>query len=321
MSDKKFLSRAIGYCKDNRESTLICSAFLLCLICAAADRFLLHRSDEFLGSLIFEIIIFLVPLFIYFSLSSKSLSATGTAKEMNIRKISPRLVFLPVTATVLLISGTLLLDILFFGIYDVTEGFTLYGQFTANGDNGVVSIIYMILTFAALPAIFEEIIFRKLLTRAHAKKGLLAAVIISGLFYAMTPFSLRLIPSFFFAGVVYCALFIVTGSLITSISAHLLFNLYGLFLRTNIANYYASSSDAYVLVIITVIVFLISLILFLGVISKLFIAYAKAEKIPPQKSQSVASSVKSAFSILKNPINIACVAIYFIFVLVFAFFG
>lgn len=321
MKDKKLLSSAFDYCRRNRESSLICSIFFLCLICAVADRFWLHRSDEFLGSLIFEIIIFILPLLIYFSLSSKNVSAKSTAKEMNIQKISPRLVFLPVIAAVLLISGTLLLDMLFFGIYDITEGFTLYGGFTASGDNGVVSIIYMILTFAVLPAIFEEIIFRKLLTRAHAKKGILSAVLISGLIYAMTPFSLRLIPSFFFAGIVYCALFIITGSLVTSISAHLLFNLYGLFLRTNIANYYVSSSDVYALVIVTIIIFLISLILFLGVISKLFIAYAKAEKTPPRKSESTASSIKSAFGIFKNPINIACVGLYFIFVLVFAFFG
>lgn len=321
MKDKKFFPRVLQHLKDNKESALICSVFLLCLICAVADRFLLHRSSEFLGSLIFEIIIFLVPLFIYLSLSSKGLSAKGAAKEMNIKKISPRLVFLPVTAAVLLISGTLLLDMLFFGIYDITEGFTLYGQFTANGDNGVVSIIYMILTFAVLPAIFEEIIFRKLLTRAHSKKGLLTAVLISGLFYAMTPFSFRLIPSFFFAGVVYCALFIITGSLVTSIAAHLLFNLYGLFLRTNVANYFVSTSDAYVLVIITIIVFLVSLILFLGVISKLFIGYAKAERVPPQKDTSVAQKIKSAFEVFKNPVNIACVAIYMLFVLVFAFFG
>lgn len=321
MKKKRLLSRAVNFCKSNRESTLICLVFVLCLICGVADKFWLHRSHEFLGSLIFEIIIFLIPLFVYLSLSSKRISVEGTAKEMNVRKISPRLIFLPVIAAFLLISGTLLLDMLFFGIYDITEGFTLYGQFTASGDNGVVSIIYMILTFAALPSIFEEIIFRKLLTQTHAKKGIFAAVIISGLFFAMTPFSLRLIPSFFFSGVVYCTLFLVTGSLVTSICAHFLFNLYGLFLRTNIANYFVSSSDAYALVIIAIIVFLISLILFLGAISKLFIAYAKAEKTPPVKDMSASQKIKSAFEVFKNPVNIVCVAIYIIYVLVLAFFG
>ena len=154
----------------------------------------------------------------------------------------------------------------------------------------------------------------------YAKKGILAAVIISGLFYAMTPFSLRLIPSFFFAGVIYCALFLITGSLVTSICTHFLFNIYGLFLRTNIANYFVSSSDAYALVIITVIVFLISLILFLGVISKLFVAYAKAKKIPPLKDISASQKIKSALEVFKDPLNIACVAIYLTYVLVFAFF-
>ena len=321
MKDKKLLSRVVGYCKSNRESTLICIVFALCLICGIADQFWLHRSDEFLGALVFEIIIFLIPLFVYLSLSSKKMLTKDTVAELNIKKFSPRLIFLPVISVFLLISGTLLWDMLFFGMYDITEGFTLYGHLTASGDNGVVSIIYMILTFAALPAIFEEIIFRKLLTRTYAKKGILSAVIISGLFYAMTPFSLRLIPSFFFAGVIYCALFLITGSLVTSICTHFLFNIYGLFLRTNIANHFVSSTDAYALVIITIMVFLISLILFLGVISKLFVAYAKADKVPPQKNTSTAEKIKSTFEVFKNPINIACVAIYLTFVLVFAFFG
>ncbi len=321
MKGKRLLSRAVDYCKSHRESALICAVFALCLICGIADYFWLHRSNEFLGALIFEIIIFLVPLFVYLSLPKKRLTVNDTAREMNIRKISPRLIFLPVIAVFLLISGTLLWDMIFFGIYDVTEGFTLYGHLTASGDSGAVSVIYMILTFAALPAIFEEIIFRKLLTRTYTKKGILAAVIISGLFYAMTPFSLRLIPSFFFAGAIYCALYLVTGSLATSICAHFLFNIYGLFLRTNIANYFVSSSDVYALVIITIIIFLISLILFLGTISKLFIAYAKAEKNPPRKDTSTGQKIRSAFEVFKNPINIACVAIYLTYVLVFAFFG
>lgn len=324
MSNKNKLLSAVDYCRAHRESVLLCVTFALCLICAIADRFWLHRSDEFLGSLIFVIIIFLIPLFIYLSLSQKAVTPEGVAEQLSIKKISHRLIFLPIIAAFLLISGTLLLDMLFFGIYDVTDGFTLYGNFTANGDGSLVSNIYLILTFAIIPAFFEEIVFRKLLTRAHAKKGIFSAMLISGIFYALTPFSLRLIPSFFFSGVIYCALYMITGSLLTSISAHILFNLYGLYLRTNVANFFVSSSDVYALVIIAIIVFLISAILFVGMISKLFVAYAKAGKTPPPvptEKKGVAASVRSAFGIFKSPATLACVFIYAAYVIIFAFWG
>jgi len=314
----------LNHSREHRESALLCSTFSLCLICALADRFLLHRSDEILGSLVFEIIIFLIPLFVYFSLSDKNLSARTVAKEMNISKISHRLIFLPIFAAMLLVTGTLLLDMLFFGIYDITGGFTLYGHLTANSDGSLVSTILMIVTFALLPAIFEEVMFRKLMTRTYAKKGLFSAMLISGIFFSLTPFSLRLIPSFFLAGMIYCLIFIVTGSLLTSIIAHFLFNMYGLFLRTNIANYFVASADVYVLVISTIILFLISALLFAGILSKLFVAYAKAGKTPPylpDTKKGFSASVKSAFSIFKIPANLACIIIYAVFIVVFAFLG
>ena len=116
----------------------------------------------------------------------------------------------------------------------------------------------------------------------------------------------------------------ITGSLLTSISAHILFNLYGLYLRTNVANFFVSSSDVYALVIIAIIVFLISAILFVGMISKLFVAYAKAGKTPPPvptQKKGVAASVRSAFGIFKSPATLACVFIYAAYVIIFAFFG
>lgn len=324
MKKNNFLSRIRSYAASNPESVLICAFLGLCLVCATADRFLLHRSDEFLGSLIYEIIILAVPLFIYLSLTGRAGSIGKVAKQVQIRKISYRLIFLPIIATGLLIFGSLLLDMLFFGMYDITGGFTLYGQFTANGDGSLISTLYMILTFAIIPAVFEEIVFRRLLTSAHAKKGILPACLISGIFFALTPFSVRLIPSFLFMGMIYCVLYTVTGSLVTSISAHILFNLYGIFLRTNIANYFVSTKDAYVLVITALVAFLIFGILFTGMLSKLFVAYAKTGKTPPETPQDKAGflqSIRFAFGVFKTPTNLACVIIYAIFIVIFAFFG
>lgn len=309
--------------KSHREMTLILSVFFINTVCAILDKSLLHRSDEALGALVFIIINFLFPVLIYFLLSSKDISPKSLAKELNVTKISHRLISLPVTATLCLIFGTILLNMLFFGIYDITDGFTLYGYLTANGSNSMSSVLYMTFTFALIPAILEEVVFRKLLTRTFAQNGVLATVLISGFFYSLTAFSLRLIPSFFFAGIIYSLLFILTGSLATPIIAHVLFNLYGLFLQTNIANYFVSSQDAYALVITVIIAFLVSTILFVGIISKLLIAMAKAKKTPtplPENGSDVKNAFKIFWQTLKTPLSLACIIVYAVFVVVFAFF-
>lgn len=319
-----FLRKALFHAKQYREYVLVCCVFFLCLCCALLDRFLLGHSNEFLGVLIFEIVVFLIPVFVYFTLNSKTSSVGAFAKEFNITKISHRLVFLPAVATFLMIFGSLILDIMFFGVYDITDGFALYGYYAAQGDGSAVSNIYLILTFAVLPGIFEEIVFRKLLMQRHTNLGVVPAVIISAFFYALTPFSLRLFPSFFFSGIIYCVIFIFTGSLVTSISAHILFNLYGLYLRTNIANFFISTGDAYMLVILSIVLFLASAILFVGLLYKMFLNLAKAGKTPPalgRKGERTSSSLKALGEIFKVPSNIITLVIYLAYVIIFGFFS
>lgn len=319
-----FLKKALSHAKEHKEYVLVCCVFLLCFVCALLDRFRLGHSNEFLGVLIFEIVVFLIPVFIYFVLSFGNTPAEEIAKELNITKISHKLVFVPIVAALLLISGSLILDMMFFGVYDITDGFTLYGYYTAHGDGSAVSNIYLILTFAVIPGIFEEIVFRKLLTQRHKSMGIFAAIIVSAMFYALTPFSIRLLPSFFFSGIIYCVIFIYTGSLLTSICAHILFNLYGLYLRTNIVNFFVSTGDKYLLVILTIVLFLVSAILFVGLLYKLFINLARTGSNPPafpKKREGFALSMRAVGGIFKVLSNIITIVIYIAYVIIFGFFN
>ncbi len=323
MSEKNIFKRLFGHAEKNAEYVLVCFVFVLALACAVLDRFWLHRSDEFLGTLIFEIAIFLIPLFVYFTLTRMG-RAEKLTHELNISKISYKIIFFPLVCCVLLISGTLLLDMLFFGIYDITDRFSLYGQFTANGDGSLLSHIYMILTFAIIPSVFEEIVFRRLLTRRLAGEGIFISVFVSALFYALTPMSPRLLPSFFFSGIIYCLIFILTGSLVTSCATHILFNLYCIYLRTNIANYFVSSSDVYILVILSLVVFLIFAIIFCKMVYKMLIAHAKSGKSPPRLPDGTSGfslAAKRALAVFKYPANIITLAVYAAFVIIFGFFA
>lgn len=324
MKNKHKLNTAWQSLRSTHALAFVAAFFVLNTLCALLDRFWLHRSDETLGALVFEIIIFLIPLLVCLLLSQKGDGTHELAKELNITKLSHRLIFLPVTAALVLIFGTVLLNMLFFGMYDITDGFTLYGFLRANGNDSPVSIIYMLLTFVLLPSVLEEVMFRQILTRSFASKGLAATLLICGFFYSLSAFSIRQLPAYFFAGVIYSLLYILTGTLTASMIAHVLFNLYGLFLQTNIANYFVSSSDVYVLVVSSIILFIISLLLFLKIISKLLVALARAQRSPPELphgSKGVRRTFKIFWETLKSPLGIVCVLVYAVFVIAFAFFA
>lgn len=324
MKLKETLGKLSEHIRTRRVYLLICCIFALTLISQIANLLFPERSGGFLGELIFELIITALPLAIFFSLTRKSRSAQDIAQDMHISKFSVKLIFLPVFTALLIISGGILLNIFTFGMQDLTGGYKLYGFILANGNTSPASMLYMIFTFALLPSIIEEIIFRRLLLSSNKQLGLLPAILISSLIYSMTGFSLRLLPAFFVAGLFYSIIYVATGSLLPSITAHFLVNLFGLFLQTNVANYYVSVSDPYLVSFLATVLFLSSAIVVFKMSARIFAAYARAKKDSPSlpgKKGSAGVVFKKLISIFREPIVLITVAIYAAFVTITALFS
>ena len=94
-----------------------------------------------------------------------------------------------------------------------------------NAETTAPMHILMITALCVVPAVCEEIFFRKILARSFAVSSNMAAVIISALTFGLAHFSMWEFPYAFFAGLVFGVLYFRTGSVKYTIAAHFFCNL------------------------------------------------------------------------------------------------
>jgi hypothetical protein len=81
-----------------------------------------------------------------------------------------------------------------------------------------------IVSFAIMPAIFEELIFRGVIMTGHKRNGMLKAVCISGLFFGMMHMDWFQLPYTFVGGMVFAIFVYCTNSIYSSMIAHFVLN-------------------------------------------------------------------------------------------------
>ena len=323
MGAKTFFRKLSEHFSSRRVYLLILAVFVLALTTAIVNIFIPDLTGGFIGELIFELAIIVLPLVIYFGLTGKSTAASDIARDMHISGFSVKLIFLPVFTALLIISSGVLLGALTGGMQDLTGGYTLYGSIVANGNTSLPSMLYMIFTFALLPAVCEEMIFRRLLLSANKGLGLVPSLLISSLMYSLMGFSLRLLPAFFVSGLFYAVIYVATGSLLPAIISHFLVNLFGLFLQTNVANYYVSVKDPYLVTFLASVLFLISAIVVFKMSARIFAAYARAKKDSPSipgKKGSLKATLKGFSTVFREPLAIASMLVFLAFIIVTSLF-
>ena len=135
---------------------MLASAILiLILISRAIDTSLLTRENEYLGIIILEVMIFAFPCIIFTRLFPPKAGNTLKISIFGADKI-----FLAFTATILLISGSIMYAFLINGVGGTDSSFTLYNVFTAKKTGAISGNLYLILVYALIPAVFEEFTFR-----------------------------------------------------------------------------------------------------------------------------------------------------------------
>lgn len=97
-------------------------------------------------------------------------------------------------------------------------------------------ILISIVLVSVLPAIGEEVLFRGGVARGLKRKNYLFAIIMSGLMFSIFHGSAAQTVHQFFIGMVFAYLYFVTGSLLASMLAHLLNNLFAVLLELALAN-------------------------------------------------------------------------------------
>ncbi len=259
----------------------ILTVFVLLLCLRPLSALLSNRQNQALITLLCQLLVFVLPCTLYFFLrgGKKRLPA------LRLRPPLPRYIWFTVTALMVLITGTMLLQILTGGVKTLESGFTLYASFAAR-TGGVWQTVLAVLAWCILPSLCEEFLFRGLLMAEYEPYGRGVAMMATSLFFAMLHFSLPLFPSYFFAGLLLSLVLYATGSLFSGVILHFLYNLFCLFGQPFLSAFYLRAGSSRIFLFLLTLLFLLFGALMAGEAKKLYHRHARDGIGAPKEASS-----------------------------------
>lgn len=280
---------------------------LLCVVCFAIslvtliiDRFIYPFGNELLAPVIISVVALILPSYLAVMLSSADKSAKEKLSELGFKKLKADHIFFLIFSSLFMMSASLLLTLAFGGADDASRGITLFGTFIAGENEFTVSYPYLILAYALLPAIAEELLFRGVVFSRLSKVSFSFAAIVSALLYALFGFSLGGIIPTLFVGILTVFVLYTTDSIIGCMAVHFLFNLYRLFIESNVAAYFLSQTNRLLLFVTVLLALLISAILFFSECLRIYRKRAKDIKEKREKSAAKSEAFSSVISSLRS---------------------
>lgn len=294
--------------------------FLLIAICASLglvaliiDRFVSPFGDGLLAPVMGQLIILAIPAYLFLQLTKREVSLQEHLHRVGFGRLRAEHIFFMIFTALFMMSTSFILNTLFYGIYKASAGFTLLGIFTAGNGEYTVTAPYLIVTYAIFPAVIEELIFRGILYKEFSKINEPFAWVMSSIVSALFTFTVGGFPAAFFSAIVYCLVRHVTNTLQGCIIVHFLFNIYALYLQTNLCKYIMSSTGNLLLLTVTIGLWLVFSILFCSECGRIFRQRGDRVKrgeesstFPTFKLETVKADI---FSILYHTPTLVCVAV------------
>ncbi len=291
-------------------SALVLVTYILLLASKFIDVALLNRDNEYMSVIILQMMIFLLPGALW-----SMLKGDKYIKGLRISAPKPDSVVLIIFASLLMITGGLFMGMMFEGLEGLSRSFTLYDTFISKQDGSVSNALYLVLAYAALPAVCEEFIFRGILCHEYEDKGVFRAIVISSLFFGLLHFNIVNLPVYFFCGAILALVMYATRSVWGAVIAHFFYNLFGVFGQPYMATLYRLTKDSRLMVIIVGIVFFLSAAVFCGEASKLYRKYLRQGFSSEYRSSRLTGAAyfrESFLDVISDPFTLACVAVYII---------
>jgi membrane protease YdiL (CAAX protease family) len=305
--------KADGEKKESKFITptlLVFSTYALLLFSKIVDLTLINRENEYYTVVILQLMIFLLPGAIWCKYKGD-----GYVKGLRMRLPRPSSFLIMLSATLLMISGGLLLSVLFGGLESLSQNFSLYDTFISKSNGTIPSNLYLLIAYAVIPAICEEFIFRGILCREYEKGGVVRAVVFSALFFAMLHFNPINILTYLFSGVILALVLYATRSLFAAIITHLLYNIFGLFGQRYMNTLYKITGSEIFFIFIVTFVFLLSAALFCRQGAKLYKKHlydgvSSSYRRPIAKTPE---AIRATFlKVIFEPATILCVIFYIV---------
>ncbi len=288
---------------------LVLGNFVLLLLSRLLDVLLLDRDNEYLAVVLLQILIFVIPGYLFLRFRGKRY-----AKRLRLRSPGFDHILLIISAAGALITGCFLLSVLM-GTLSAGQSFVLYDTFTSRHDGTMMGILYLVLAYAVLPAMCEEIIFRGILCAEFEGRGVACAVAVSSILFSMLHFNLPAMPVYLFAGVILALVLYATRSVFCAIIVHFLYNLFCLFGQSGFADFYVTQSATTLFLILMIAAFLLCLAVFFGESSRLYRSYAKHGASDAYRSATKPTALevtKNTALAFASPAAMLCVVLYLV---------
>ena len=289
---------------------LVLVTYILLLITKVIDVTLINRENEYFSVVILQMMVFLLPGAIWCMFSGEKY-----VSRLRLRPVMPDSIIIIISAAVLLSAGGLLLTVLFGGLDSISNSFSLYDTFVSKDQGTIPNKIYLVIAYAVLPAVCEEFVYRGILCNEYERGGVLRAVIVSSVFFALLHFNLQNLPLYLFSGVILSMTLYATRSLFGSVLTHFLYNLFCLFGQPYMSNLYRITNSPKLFLIIVGVAFILSAAVFCGEAARLYKKYLY-RGYPADYRQPVikdgATLRRSYVDVIRQPSAIACFVIYIV---------
>lgn len=296
---------------------------------------LMYNDSIYLSLVILQFIVLIIPA-IFFC----RLKGINYGSKLNFKLFSPGKLGFTVMATLVMISGSTIIRLAQVYIIKRQEfSFFLYDSYVPGNTDSIFNVLYIAITFAVLPAITEEFVFRGIVLTEYnyGGYGSFCAAFMSAVMFAMLHFSFSQFFIYLFCGLVMSFLVYNTQSLIPAMIAHMLYNIYGLFAESYIIKLLMRPSSVVFLIFFVIVVFLICLAILLGEAERINFAYAVTGHPTPEyklkttddgvtpdisgstdednpdavvKKESFSESFKLILNAVFSPTFLACVVVF-----------
>lgn len=306
----RFFGRGPAH-KKNPAAWLVLATYLLLLLSRLLDVALLSRDNEYLLVVVLELMIFLLPAAVYIRLRGLKAAA--------LRLTMPKLphIILIIAAALALITGSFLIGIVFGGIDSMQGSFSLYDTFISKSDGDAANTLYLIIVYAALPAVCEEIVFRSVLCAEYEEGGLVSALVFSSLFFGLLHFKLSSLPVYIYAGALFALTMYVARTVVSAMAVHFLYNLFGLFSQPYLTTFYRTTGSLGLFIVILAALFLLSAAVFFGQAGRLFRRYSELNMSPGYPCGLTArQTLASLESAIRSVPAVLCIVLYIVTVII-----
>jgi len=179
------------------------------------------NDNPYLAAVAIQLLTYALPAIFYCRLRGRDFSA-----KLRLRFFSPsQLLYLFYTFG-FLVCGSFIISIFMYNLSPsgfAASAVTESAAFAMN--NRFFDVVYIVVVFALIPAVTEEFLFRGIVIGEYENHGVVMAVTVSSLMFAMSHFSLERFPVYLFAGIVLSSIMYATRSTIAAIIVHAAHNI------------------------------------------------------------------------------------------------